>query len=1062
MAIPFLSDAKFSRLHKLKFHSTGEITTTGASGTNFDISAIGSNTDLRFLADNDDGSSSVYFLLDASMADYTTPDYYTRFPDNSHLVFGNSANISSLDFEIYHAGTTAYLQGDSSIYIASENLIQLNADSGVELRHNNSRKIHTTTTGVDVTGTINLDNLTINGAQGSDGQVLTSTGSGIAWENASGGASLSGGEANKVAVWSATDTLTHNDNFHFDTTNVRLGIGLTNPSTKLEVAGTDGNFQTTGHQIFLTKNGVNQIFADSSASPDVSSLAFGTNNTERMRITSTGQVGIATTSPAYNLQVGDGSGSKSMAVSSAASSALYLSTPSGTAQGILGFGNSQYATQNTRGRILYQNSTTSASNYMQFNVDFSEIMRLTNSNVGIGTTTPSQKLHVNGNVTANRYYGNTNTSYYLDPNDTGTAIYTAGDIRAAAGKGFTSDGLGKLYAWRAVDNTTSNSTNYVKIARLTGTAGGSDYYSDRCIIELAGRSSSYSNNQLPAMGYIVAQLQSDANWDVVYYNHHNGTDEVVDEVGVVQINNTQADIYVRVGSYAEVTASAHISDGYISVDNTRSGSAPSGYSAANAEYKVWNSGNDGSGSGLDADTLDGQHASAFLTAHPNISGATSQNNTGNGFIQDLTFDSNGHVTGVVSASVSGIPTNNNQLTNGAGYITSSGVAAKIKAGGNGPSTENLNTVADSVSTGQLEYRGFNSSSSNKPSTSDNANGVITVGQHSGNYSAQLAFSSNGNVYWRDNPAGNHGSWRKMWDDGNDGAGSGLDADKLDGLQTTSSGDRWGVVPTVSGSGVLEAGKYIDFHESDSTTSDYNYRITSTSGRLYFSGDIEVDGGDIYINDTNTRITEGNSNSVRLQTNSGYIDVGPQNTSHCHFLTDRSNFYFSKELQVDTGVVRSYNEDLQLGRAGTDDKIQIRSTNIGFFLDGAEDMRLENDGDLHVESDVIAYSTTISDSRLKDDVITIGGALDKVKKLRGVEYTWNKGGRKDQRDIGVIAQEVEEVIPEIVREKKMPLMDDSDTKYKTVDYEKLTAVLIEAVKDQQKQIDELKSIINGGS
>ena len=154
MAIPFLSDAKFSRLHKLKFHSTGEITTTGASGTNFDISAIGSNTDLRFLADNDDGSSSVYFLLDASMADYTTPDYYTRFPDNSHLVFGNSANTTALDFEIYHQGTTAYLQGDSLIYIASEDLIQLNADNGVELRHNNSRKLYTGTTGVNVTGTV--------------------------------------------------------------------------------------------------------------------------------------------------------------------------------------------------------------------------------------------------------------------------------------------------------------------------------------------------------------------------------------------------------------------------------------------------------------------------------------------------------------------------------------------------------------------------------------------------------------------------------------------------------------------------------------------------------------------------------------------------------------------------------------------------------------------------------------------------------------------------------------------------------------------------------------------
>ena len=121
------------------------------------------------------------------------------------------------------------------------------------------------------------------------------------------------------------------------------------------------------------------------------------------------------------------------------------------------------------------------------------------------------------------------------------------------------------------------------------------------------------------------------------------------------------------------------------------------------------------------------------------------------------------------------------------------------------------------------------------------------------------------------------------------------------------------------------------------------------------------------------------------------------------------------------------------------------------------MRLENDGDLHVEGDVIAYSTTVSDKALKDDVITIDSALDKVSKLRGVEYTWNNTSRKGQKDIGVIAQEVEEVIPEIVREKKMSLVDGE--KYKTVDYEKLTAVLIEAVKELKEEVEELKNKCN---
>lgn len=169
-------------------------------------------------------------------------------------------------------------------------------------------------------------------------------------------------------------------------------------------------------------------------------------------------------------------------------------------------------------------------------------------------------------------------------------------------------------------------------------------------------------------------------------------------------------------------------------------------------------------------------------------------NTGNGVLTatvtggtNVTVDLDGRYEGAGAAAavndridneiLPSIPTNNNQLTNGAGYITDGNTnwnnsygfiteASYIKAGGAGPSTENLNTVADSVVTGELEYRGFNLASSNRPPASDNANGVITVGQHSGNYNAQLAFSSDSNMYWRDNPSTSFGDWRTVWDSGN--------------------------------------------------------------------------------------------------------------------------------------------------------------------------------------------------------------------------------------------------------------------------------------------------------
>ena len=164
----------------------------------------------------------------------------------------------------------------------------------------------------------------------------------------------------------------------------------------------------------------------------------------------------------------------------------------------------------------------------------------------------------------------------------------------------------------------------------------------------------------------------------------------------------------------------------------------------------------------------GNHASAgYLTSVPSTYATDAEVSTA-----VATVD-----TRIDNEVIPSIPTNNNQLTNGAGYITDGNTnwnnsygfiteASYIKAGGAGPSSENLNTVADSVVTGELEYRGFNLASSNRPPASDNANGVITVGQHSGNYNAQLAFSSDGNMYWRDNPSTSYGSWRTVWDSGN--------------------------------------------------------------------------------------------------------------------------------------------------------------------------------------------------------------------------------------------------------------------------------------------------------
>jgi hypothetical protein len=89
----------------------------------------------------------------------------------------------------------------------------------------------------------------------------------------------------------------------------------------------------------------------------------------------------------------------------------------------------------------------------------------------------------------------------------------------------------------------------------------------------------------------------------------------------------------------------------------------------------------------------------------------------------------------------------------------------------------------------------------------------------------------------------------------------------------------------------------------------------------------------------------------------------------------------------------------------------------------------------------------SDVKLKENIHSIKDPLDKIMKINGVGFRW-----KDNKDeaIGVIAQDIEEVIPEVVK-------ISGDTK--TVNYNGLIGVLIEAVKEQQRQIEELKKQIN---
>ena len=121
------------------------------------------------------------------------------------------------------------------------------------------------------------------------------------------------------------------------------------------------------------------------------------------------------------------------------------------------------------------------------------------------------------------------------------------------------------------------------------------------------------------------------------------------------------------------------------------------------------------------------------------------------------------------------------------------------------------------------------------------------------------------------------------------------------------------------------------------------------------------------------------------------------------------------------------------------------------------MRVDSSGNGLFDGDVVAFSTTIaSDARLKENVKDLNYGLKDVLDIRPVSFDW-KEKRNGQHDIGVIAQEIEKIIPEVVVE--VDTLNSEDT-HKTVDYAKLTSVLIKAVQEQQQQINELKEKLNG--
>lgn len=397
---------------------------------------------------------------------------------------------------------------------------------------------------------------------------------------------------------------------------------------------------------------------------------------------------------------------------------------------------------------------------------------------------------------------------------------------------------------------------------------------------------------------------------------------------------------------------------------------------------VWHAGNDGSGSGLDADLWDGNQFASYLnqavltSSIPSFTGL-SVTNTITGYVSGAKFSNDSETKDDITTR-----------TESGFFQTSTGTT-----GEGWPITNN--TWQHLIS--------------------------VTHSNDSNYYSMQIAGSFYDNVFYgRKTNGSGSASWVKFWTDGNDGSGSGLDADLLDGL---------------------DSGQFMRDDASATNTVDLRAPI------FYDSNDTSVylDGGTLVLRNSSPTIffrdTDHNSAMIHVNSNEFYILRGGN----------------------DTTTATQVNSQWPL-------TINLTNNNATFG------------GSISAIGNITAYA---SDIRLKENIVEIPNAIEKIKKIRGVTFDWKDtvdevGFTPDTKynDLGVIAQEIQAVIPQAVvpapfdawvADPRVKYSDEelaekngtskSGENYLTVNLEKIVPLLIEGIKEQQSQIEVLRAEIN---
>jgi hypothetical protein len=355
---------------------------------------------------------------------------------------------------------------------------------------------------------------------------------------------------------------------------------------------------------------------------------------------------------------------------------------------------------------------------------------------------------------------------------------------------------------------------------------------------------------------------------------------------------------------------------------------------------LWDDTNDGAGSGMDADLLDGQHGSYYAPS------------TGSGnYIQNQ--------TGSAQA--------------GAGFYTAgTGNALAFGVSNTSPTTGNGVSLYGGPASGQPSYGLMFA-------------GTATFGTHGSiggaDWATYLTMNNSTTRGW----IFRRGSTNVASVDGNGTMSLSGRLRLADNTQTEfySSGNRL-MARSENVDGVAEFASYGMYLPKTGQT--YN---------LYLGGSLKVghgESGNIDINDANTRINEGSGNAIRLQTNYGYIDVGAQNTSWAHIQSDRASFYFNPKITVD-GNAEPYTDNTRtLGTPslrwnnGYFTNLTLGGVTISSWPSGADNL-----------GNHIATTTITTNG---NDIDFVRGDLGEIHSIGRISFDWTAGTYDDANYHGI--------------------------------------------------------------